>query len=622
MLLSEKAGLYLQVILFEKSLFDKKQGLKKGLMEIWVVSAILTAALYLFVSEMISIDLTAIGIMVALMVGTILNPVEAVAGFANPAVITVGSMFLISKGLLKTGTVGYIGQRILKLSKGKANIAILVTLVTVAISSAFVNNTPVVVLFIPVVMSMCCEFGLSPSKFLIPLSYASILGGTCTLIGTSTNIIVSDLSVHSGYGAIGMFELSILGVPIALIGIVFLLLGAPKIMPDLINPSCEIRDSENRRYLAELYIPSGSKLIGTDPGKIFAESYPNLEVLELIRYSHLFHPKRDKLKISADDLLTVKGTANEIVEMLRHEDVELPASEKGLSFSEGKNEHMVFELIIPPQSSLIGKRLIESELRRHPDIHMIAVKRSGLHFTEKQIHDVKIKIGDLILAWCEFDKLERLRESSDFIIVEDVHDEIIYSRDAWKATVIFSGMVVSATLGVADIMVCALTAAFLMIVTGCLQMRDAYRALQGNVLMMIAGTIALGTAMQKTGASSLYAEAFLGLFSGFSPEFILGAVILLTSISTQILSNNATAVLLLPIAISAAIGLGVDPKPFIIGVCFGASACFASPLGYQTNLLVYGPGGYRFSDYLKMGIPLNLIVLVFGTIFIPIIWPL
>jgi di/tricarboxylate transporter len=590
-------------------------------MSVWIVSTILVVALYLLITEKITVDLTAIGIIVVLMVSRVLSPLEAVAGFAHPAVITVGSMFLISRGMLRTGAVGYIGQKILALARGNATLAMLMILLTVAVASAFINNTPVVVLFIPVVMSMCCEFNLSPSKFLIPLSYASILGGTCTLIGTSTNIIVSDLSANSGYGAIGMFELSVVGIPIAVIGIAFLLIAAPRIMPALLNPSCELENSEHRRYLAELHIPRCSKLIDTDPSQIFAERYPHLEVLELIRYSHIFHPPRDDVKIAADDLLLVKGSANDLVEILNHEDVELPVSEKGLAFGVGKKEPVVVELIIPPQSRLLGKKLLQTDLKRDPDLHIIAIKRSGLHFTEKQIHDINLRIGDIILAWCEFEKLDRLREGTDFIVVEDVHHEIVQKRKAWIALLIFTGLITAASTGLADIMICALTAAFLMIVTGCLQMRDAYRALQGDVLILIAGTIALGTAMQKTGTSRLYAEAFLGIFSDFSPVFILGAVILLTSISTQILSNNATAVLLLPIAISTAIGLGVDPKPFIIAVCFGASACFATPIGYQTNLLVYGPAGYRFSDYLKLGIPLNFVVLIMGTLLIPFAWP-
>ena len=588
---------------------------------VWIVSAILIVTLILFVTEKIPVDLTAIGIIVALVIFRIITPAEAVAGFAHPAVITVGSMFLISKGMIRTGAVGFIGEKVIRIAQGNFKLALLMILVTVAVASAFINNTPVVVLFIPVVMSMCCKFNLSPSKFLIPISYASILAGTSTLIGTSTNIIVSDLSNKLGFGAFGMFELSILGVPIAAVGILFLLLVAPRIMPSLLNPACEIESGEHRRYLAELAVPRGSKLIGQDPAKVFSQSFPGLEVIELIRYSHIFHPLRDSVKIAADDLLLVKGSANDLVEIIHHHDVELPLAEKDLNFGAGKIESFVVELIIPPQSALLGQRLLESRLKRDPEIHIIAIKRSGLHYTEKQIHDVRLRVGDIVLIWCYGDKLDRMRDGVDFIIAEDVHHEIVQKRKAWKAGLIFAGLIIAATAGLADIMVCALTAVFFMIASGCLQMRDAYRAVQADVLLLIAGTLALGTAMEKTGTSQLYADAYLKLFTDFSPAFVLGGFILMVSISTQILSNNATAVLLFPIAVSTAIGLGVNPKPFIMAVCFGASACFATPIGYQTNLLVYGPGGYRFSDYLKLGIPLNLVVLVLGTLLIPVIWP-
>jgi di/tricarboxylate transporter len=590
-------------------------------MSVWIVSAILIAALVLFVTEKAPVDLTAIGIIVSLVLFRVISPAEAVAGFAHPAVITVGSMFLISQGMVKTGAVGYIGEKVIRIARGNFRLALLMIMLTVAVSSAFINNTPVVVLFIPVVMSMCCKFNLSPSKFLIPLSYASILAGTCTLIGTSTNIIVSDLSAKQGYGAINMFGLSALGVPIAILGIAFLMVAAPRFMPSLLSPTCEIEGGEHRKYLAELAVPRGSELIGLDPVQAFREKYPDLEVIELIRYSHIFHPPRDPVQIAADDLMLVKGSANDLIEILNHDDVELPLSEKDLNFGPGKKETIVAELIIPPQSRLLGQRLLESRLQRDPDIHIIAIKRSGLHFTEKQIRDVRLRVGDIVLIWCHADKLDRMRDGVDFIIAEDIHHEIVQKRKAWIAGLIFAGLIIAATSGLADIMVCALTAVFLLIATGCVQMRDAYRALQADVLLLIAGTLALGTAMEKSGASQLYAEAYLKLFAGFSPTFVLAGFILLVSVSTQILSNNATAVLLFPIAVSTAFGLGVEPIPFIMAVCFGASACFATPIGYQTNLLVYGPGGYRFSDYMKLGIPLNLLVLVLGTLLIPVIWP-
>jgi di/tricarboxylate transporter len=310
------------------------------------------------------------------------------------------------------------------------------------------------------------------------------------------------------------------------------------------------------------------------------------------------------------------------VEILQGGDVELPLAERDIEFGSTDNAAVVVELIVPPNSRLTGERLMESRLKREPDVHIIAIQRSGLHYTEKNLPDVRLRNGDILLIWCPENQLEKLRADYDWIIVEDVHHEIVHKHKARRAVLIFGGMIVAASSGLADILVCAMTAVFLMVLTGCLPLREAYRTLQANVLLLIVGTFALGSAMEKTGASHYYAENFLALFSGAGPGLVLGGIILLTSISTQLLSNNATAILILPIAISTAVSLGVSPKPFIIAVCFGASACYATPIGYQTNLLVYGPGGYRFSDYLKLGIPLNLIVLVLGTFLIPVIWPL
>jgi di/tricarboxylate transporter len=590
-------------------------------MAIWLVTLILVVAMLLLITERLPVDLTSIGIIVVLILSGLLKPADAIAGFANPAVITVGAMFLISKGMVRAGAVNLISEKVLELSRGRPGLALSMILVIVGFASAFINNTPVVVLFIPIVLSLSCELDFRPSQFLIPVSYASILAGTCTLIGTSTNIIISNLSTQHGFGALSMFELSRLGVPIALIGVAFLIFAAPKLMPGLHNPVCELKDDAHRRYLAELQVPRGSRIIGENPESYFSEKYPAMEVLELIRYSHVFYPDRDAVKIASDDLLLVKGSANDLVEILHDDLVQLPLAEQGLNFEGEQKESLIVELIIPPQSSLLGERLQQSRLGRDPDIHIIAIKRRELHFTEQKIKDILIKIGDILLVRLPEAALARLRGDTDFIIVEDVHHEIVHKRLARRAFLIFGAMVAAAATGLADILVCALAAAFLMILTGCLQLRDAYRAIEGRVLLIIVAMIALSAALEKTGAAEFYARAFLSLLSGASPMLVLAGLILLTSICTHILSNNATAILLLPIAISAAKGLGVDPKPFIVAVCFGASACFATPIGYQTNLLVYGPGGYRFSDYFKLGMPLNLLVLVMGSLFIPMIWP-
>jgi di/tricarboxylate transporter len=589
-------------------------------MSIWIVSLLLLLTLILLITGKLPIDLTAIGIMVALMVTGILTPMESVAGLANPAVVTVGAMFLISRGMIRTGAVGFIGGKVIHYSKGRANLAMLLILLIVAISSAFINNTPVVVLFIPIITSLSCEFGFSPSRFLIPISYASILAGTCTLIGTSTNIIVSDLSAMYGYGKLSMFELATLGMPIAALGIGFLYFAAPRFMPGHAAPVCET-DDEHRRYLAELLVPADSSLIGQEAKKGLSQISPYFELFEVIRNDRILHPWRDKMEIEAGDLLFVKGSASDLVDTLQQKSVTLPHIEKDLNFTPGDTKSLILELVIPPQSSLVGERLLESSLHGEDKTYVIAVKRRNIHYTEQKIRELRLRVGDILLVQSHQYELEQLRRNPDYIVVEDVHHEIVIRKKAPVAALIFAALVIAASTGLADIMVCAVTGAFLMILTRCLPLRDAYRALQGDVLLLIVGTIALGTAMEKTGTARFYAQNFIGLLRDMGPAAILSGFLLLTSLGTQLLSNNATAVLLMPIAVSVALELGVDPKPFIIAVCFGASACFASPLGYQTNLLVYGPGSYRFTDYFRLGLPLNLLVLGMGSLFIPLIWP-
>jgi di/tricarboxylate transporter len=590
-------------------------------MGIWIVTGLLILAICLLITEIISIDLTAIGIMVMLVLTRILTPAESVSGLANPAVVTVGAMFLISHAMMRTGAVAYIGHKVVDLARGKARTAMLIILLIVAAASAFINNTPVVVLFIPVVMSMGCRFNLKPSKYLIPISYASILAGTCTLIGTSTNIIVSDLSAQYGFGALGMFELAPAGVPLALAGLLLIYFLAPRLLPDLLNGTCELDGKSRRRYLAEVTVARGSELVGLNPCADLPARHPEIEVVELIRYTHIFHPCRDPVTIAPDDLLMVKGPPNALMQLLNDKGVELPQTEKGLRFG-GPDETLIIELIITPSSSLVGQRLRETDLVRDDGLHIVAIERSGLHYTEKQIQDIRLRNGDILLVWCRADQMDSLRGRSDWIVAEQVQQTLVHKRKAPLAGAIFAAMVITASTGMLNIMTAALAAVFCMVITGCLPLREAYRSLQGSVLLLIAGTIALGMAMDKTGTSRVYADLFLRVLDGLPPNLILGGFILLTSISSQILSNNATAVLLLPIAISTAVELGVHPKPFIMAVVYGASACFATPIGYQTNLLVYGPGGYRFSDFFKLGIPLNLLIVIGATLLVPLFWPL
>jgi di/tricarboxylate transporter len=590
-------------------------------MEIILVSGILIAALSLLITEKIAVDKTAIGIMVALAITGILSPGETISGFANPAVITVGAMFLLSHGLIRTGAVGFISERILHFSKGSKTRAVILILTSVALASAFINNTPVVVLFIPIVMGLSCECDFSPSKLLIPLSYVSILAGTCTLIGTSTNIIVSDLSTQFGFEPLSMFELSRVGIPIAGIGMVFLFFVSPRILPGRTAPVCELDENKSNRYIAELIVSRNSPLIGEEHIMEHAAEHLGLSVIEVFRNGNIFDPARTPVPIKQEDILLVKGSAEDIVSCLKKQILELAHGEEGISFGQGLKDDLIVELIVPPMSGLLREKLLSTELQNDPEIKIIAIRTRRHHYSYRKIKTVKLKVGDTILVRCPREKISKIRNSNEFIVIEDIHHSMIDTEKARMAALIFVSVVLGASSGLADILTCSLTGVFLMTLTHCLSLKDAYRSLESEVLLLIVGTIALGVAMQKTGATQLYADAFLSLFDGKSPHVVLLGIILLSSLCTHILSNNATAVLLLPIAVTTAASLGADPRPFIIGICFGASACFATPIGYQTNLLVYGPGRYRFSDYMKLGLPLNIMVIVLSTFLIPFFWP-
>ncbi len=589
--------------------------------QIVLVSLILGGTLILLISEKISVDKTAIGIMVILALTKILTPREAVSGFANPAVITVAAMFLLSRGLIRTGAVGFVTALVMRFSKGNQTYATILIFVTVALASAFINNTPVVVLFIPIVMALSCECDFSPSKLLIPLSYVSILAGTSTLIGTSTNIIVSDLAATYGFEELTMFELGKIGVPIALVGMIFLLIIAPRLMPARTAPVCDLEHGKAKRYIAELIVPAGSPLVGVDNITALAEKELGLSVIEIFRRNHVLDPDRSRVTVQPADILLVKGAAEDLLTSLKNQVLELAHGEENMTFGGGLKDDLIIELIVPPASRLLRSPLLSTVLQHDADIRIIAIRSRRSHYTYRKIQKVRLKIGDVILIRCPRNKVPKIRSSTDFVIIEDIHHAMIDKEKAGIAATIFTGVVGAASLGLADIMVCSLTGVLLMTLTHCFSLKDAYRSLQPEVLLLIVGTIALGLAMQKTGATTLYANLYLDLFQGMRPELILLGIIVLTSICTHILSNNATAVLLLPIAISTAVTLGVDPKPFIVGVCFGASACYATPIGYQTNLLVYSPGGYRFSDYIKLGLPLNLLVISLASVLIPLVWP-
>lgn len=587
--------------------------------EIILVTVILAVSVILLVTERLPVDVTGLGIIAVLMVSGLLSPKEAVAGFANPAPLAVGALFVVSKGLVRTGSLNMVTRLAVHYTQGNASRLMLLSLILVGTLSAFLNNAPVVVLFISIIMTVCIRYGFAPSKFLIPLSYISILAGTCTLIGTSTNILVSDVAAGMGNDPIGMFELSQLGVPIAIAGGLVIYFFGHYLMPEYDTVHSTDEDDADL-YLSELQIPEGSPFVGRSPENGFAPEYEGMELNEVYRGQKIFHHKAP-ITLAPGDLVLVKASANDLTRIVEKGHAIQPACSETEQNEPPKGSAMA-ELLIPAGSNVQGAKAGEAIISALGNAQLIGIKRRRHHYAWDSACNMTLRIGDIILVRTDEKTLERTRRTEDFITLNDkVAFDLINWKRAPAALVIFGIMVALVASGTLNILEGAFAAAFAMVVAGCLTIREAYQSIDVKVLMLIIGTISLGAALQKTGADLLYADTFLSLFRGQEPHVILSAFIFLTSLLSHFLSNNSTAVLLVPIGVATATALEVDPRPFIIGIAFGASACYATPIGYKTNLIVYGPGGYRFTDFLRLGIPLALFVWITASLFIPYFWP-
>ncbi|HWP46237.1 MAG TPA: SLC13 family permease [Candidatus Limnocylindrales bacterium] len=590
-------------------------------MQILIVLAILLASVVLFVTELVPADLVALGIMIGLILTGILTPEEAIAGFSNPALITVAAMFVLSAGLLRTGAVGFIGKKIIQISGKDEKKLLLSILLVVTFISAFINNTPVMMVFLPIILGISYQTEISPSKLLIPTSYATIIGGTCTLIGTSTNVLVSFLIKKYGFPELKMFEFTQLGIIFAVAGILYIFFIGYHLLPRRASVTGYISGNYIKEYLTEMEIIKGSSLAGKTLSEAILKKYPDIKILQLIRGEEILWTPLPSLVLKEGDVLLVRGSVTDIVSLYNKDDVELlPDLSPGeIKFKEQNST--LAELVITPNSSLIGRTTRGVGFRNRYGVTVVAIQRHGIHIREK-ISQIRLRLGDTLLVLGDVDSIVKLRDCEDFLLLEGIEETVIYKDKAPIAIGIMLMVIVLAALDFMSILVLSLLGVMLMILTRCIPLKAAYRSVDMSVMILIAGTIALGTAMEKTHAAELIAHHLISMVGFLGPTAVLSAFYLLTSFLTAVMSNNATAVLLIPIAISTATSLGVNPKPFILAVMFGASADFSTPIGYQTNTMVYGPGGYKFIDYVKVGTPLNVLFWILATLFLPYFWPL
>lgn len=590
------------------------------------VLVLMLATFLAFVTEAASVDVIGLFVMVALMLGQVLSPNEALGGFANDAVITIAAMFVLSAGLIRGGALDTVTRLLFHLSGGSRTMIIGLVLVSVAVSSAFLNNTPVAVIFLPVVLAVCDSHRTAPSKLLIPMSYASILGGTCTLVGTSTNLLVKESAeAHAAGLSIGMFDFTVPGLIFAAGGFGFLALLGDKLLPNRATVSGSTQDGRIREFVTEVLFPEDSPLIGRSFQEVLAK-LGSITPLMLLRgdevvFAPFIRDPRAQF-VRAGDVVLLKGEPGAINALLERDGVTLPP-ELGEPRAKGKTVTMV-ELVVNPNSPLIGRTIGGSAFaRRHGGAAAIAVLRHDEHL-RRRVSDIRLRLGDTLLVVCDEAQIDRLRGSSEFILLEGVERDAKRPDKGPLALAIMALVVVLAALDLAPLPIStlAVTGVLLMVLTGVLPLRLAYASIDMSIIVMIAGMLALGKALEVTELVSYAGDWVVDTLADLGPRAVLAGVYVASAVLTCMVSNNAVAVLLTPLAIEAARGMGFAPEPFVFATLFGASASFATPIGYQTNLFVYAPGGYRFTDYMRIGLPLNLLMFLLALVVIPWYWPL
>ena len=585
-----------------------------------VVCLLLILVFVAFVKEWFSPDLVAMGAFVLLIGIGILDEKSALSVFSNPAPIIVSCMFVLSAALERTGTIEALGEWFEKLAGRKELRVLLVLMLIVAVLSAFVNNTPVVVVFMPIVLALARKHDLVASRFLIPLSYAAIVGGTCTIIGTSTNLVASGIAKESGLEEFGMFEVSKLGIVFVIVTFIYMLFIGRKLLPDRVTLSTLFDSNEGKEFLTSVIISDDSELIGKKISETSLSKIRNFRVLEVSRLGKKINSPLKEITFSSGDKLLVKSRIEGVVDAGGNAGVEL-GIEGGLGLQELQTESAVLiEGVIGPGSSLLGRSIKELNFRERYDVIILALHRRGVNLRDK-FENVRLAFGDTILVEGSPDKINALSQERDFINLSQSNCRPLRRSKVPFAVGALLLFMLLAAFKVAPLIVLALGAALLTLFSKCLEPSEAYDAIDWKVIFMIFGMLGLGTALQKVEVIQMLADSLTGWAMILTNIYVLVALIYLaTAILTELISNNAVAALLTPVAISVAQAMDLDPRPLVVAVMFAASASFSTPIGYQTNTYIYGAGGYKFTDFTRVGIPLTIILWVISIFFIPLMW--
>ena len=593
-------------------------------MDIILLGVIIVIALVLFITEFFPIDVTALVVLGLLLIFGLVTPNESLSGFSNPAVITIGCLFIMSYALQKSHVLEYVIININKIIDKSQTLGMVVYLFCIGIASAVVNNTAIVAIFMPITIRLADKYNISPSKVLIPLSYAAILGGTLTLVGTSTNLIVNSILVDSSGISLGMLEFAKFGIIKFTVGLIYIFTIGHRLLPSRVAKSSSITNYSLDGYLTEFKINENSPLCGkTLLDRKINENY-DVIVLDVLRGGEIITSNLRSLVLKQEDVLFVKGSFDNFQRLKEIENLALLTDVKLTQEELEQEDHILAECLITDNSELIGQTLQEANFRRSFGSFVLAIRREG-EVIRRKLAQFILKPFDTLLVYGPQDRINQLASKEGFIVLGKVNASLDSHPLWWLSifTILFA--VVMAIFKIIPIVVGVILGVIALLLARVITPNEAYSSIHWQVIIVIAAFLPMGAAMKKTGLDEIIGSSIGNIVNLFPvdliPYFLLAIIYLITMVLTEIASNVATAIIMTPIALTLATQFGFDPRPFIFAVCYAASASFITPIGYQTNLMVFGPGGYRYSDYIKVGLPLGIILWIISVFVIPMIWP-
>ncbi|MCF7803109.1 MAG: anion permease [Candidatus Marinimicrobia bacterium] len=588
--------------------------------DILIVFILLVVATVLFVSERVSFDVTALIIMGTLLISGILTVGEGLSGLSNRATVTIACMFVLSEGVRRTGALSIVSDYFSDLGQRNYWMAMLAMMLVIAVISAFINNTAAVAIFIPVVVGVALDMNESPSKLLMPLSFASMFGGVCTLIGTSTNILVGSIAKDHGVEPFSMFEMTPLGIILFAVGFVYLFAGGIRMIPERRSAGDLTSSFEMNPFLTDIVIEPEFEHIGEHLDECALTQDLDLDIIQVFRETGDVSAEGPRGLVRAGDVIRIRGSAKEIDKLIRRNDVSLKPTRDWYDVDLEAGNYALVEAVIAPETGVESTKIGDAQFYERLGAVVLAIRHHG-ELQQEDLDDVRLSGGDTVLLSMDQERLPEIKQNRSFVVVSEIGLNRYRRSKMPIALIILAGVILTAALNLVPIVTSAVTGCILLILSGCLTNEEAYEAINWEVIFLLAGVLPLGIAMDKTGAAGMLSDFVLNFLGELGPTAVLSGFFLLSMLLTNLISNQATAALLAPIAIQAAYSMDVSVRPFLMAVTFAASLSFITPVGYQTNTLIFGPGQYKFTDFTRVGTPLNILFWIIATFMIPVIWP-